>query len=114
MIYTNSFLATLNARKAITGQIDDVSHMLVSIPPKISTTQQSSSIGNRSQAQAISIRIETTREQHGVASSGTSVCFVAWFSLCLTNYGRDFKRTRSQSKLIDKDLYDEDMVCSVF
>lgn len=71
-VYTNSFLATLNARKTITGQIDDVSNMLVSIPSALSNTCQSS-IRNKTQKQAISIKIETTREQHGVVANNNSV-----------------------------------------
>ncbi|KAG6879188.1 hypothetical protein C0992_004491, partial [Termitomyces sp. T32_za158] len=73
-LYTNSFLATLNARKAITGQVDDVSHMLVSIPPAFSNTRQIST-GNKLQHQAISIRIETTQEQHSMVSKNDLVCF---------------------------------------
>ncbi|RDB29940.1 hypothetical protein Hypma_013791 [Hypsizygus marmoreus] len=57
-LYTNSFLATLNARKSITGRVDDVSHMLVSIPPTLLNTHNLSKKSN----QNISIRIDTTKE----------------------------------------------------
>ncbi|KAH0579391.1 hypothetical protein H2248_003530 [Termitomyces sp. 'cryptogamus'] len=87
-LYTNSFLATLNARKAITGQVDDISHMLVSIPPTLLNTQQGSA-GKKSHQQTISIRIETTQEQHGKVPA--------------SNLG-----TRSQGKLADKELYSEE------
>jgi len=58
-LYTNSFLATLNARKSITGRIDDVSHMLVSMPPTLLTPIGSSG----KSSQNISIRIDTTKER---------------------------------------------------
>ncbi|KAG5719380.1 hypothetical protein E4T56_gene13513 [Termitomyces sp. T112] len=87
-LYTNSFLATLNARKAITGQVDDISHMLVSIPPTLLNTHQGSA-GKKSHQQTISIRIETTQEQHGKVPASNL-------------------RTRSQGKLADKELYSEE------
>ncbi|KAF9463770.1 hypothetical protein BDZ94DRAFT_588844 [Collybia nuda] len=58
--YTNSFLATLNARKSLTGTVDDVSHMLVSLPPSVLTP--AGSIGTKAGGQNISIRIDTTKE----------------------------------------------------
>ncbi|KAF5371406.1 hypothetical protein D9615_009697 [Tricholomella constricta] len=60
-LYTNSFLATLNARRTLTGKVDDVSHMLVSIPPTLLNTHHS---GGQKKSQAnISIRIDTTHER---------------------------------------------------
>jgi hypothetical protein len=54
-VYVNSFLATLNARSNITDKIDNVDHMLVSLPRSaLSSTQKSQ--------QNISIRIDTTHE----------------------------------------------------
>ncbi|KAG5642131.1 hypothetical protein DXG03_003581 [Asterophora parasitica] len=60
-LYTNSFLATLNARKTLTGKADDVSHMLVSIPPTLLNTQHTMS---KKSAQNISIRIDTTHDRN--------------------------------------------------
>ncbi|KAF8067014.1 hypothetical protein FPV67DRAFT_1224385 [Lyophyllum atratum] len=67
-LYTNSLLATLNARKSLTGTIDDVSHMLVSLPPSVMTPSGSTggiegrqTIG-KGPSQNISIRIDTTKE----------------------------------------------------
>jgi len=54
-LYTNSFMATLNARRSITEQIDNVDHMLLSMPRSaLSSTHKSQ--------QNISIRIDTTHE----------------------------------------------------
>jgi hypothetical protein len=61
-VYTNSFLATLNARKTITGRIDDVSHMLVSMPPTLITPLGSAGKVSKV-SQNISIRIDTTKER---------------------------------------------------
>ncbi|KAJ3575537.1 hypothetical protein NP233_g1041 [Leucocoprinus birnbaumii] len=53
--YVNSFLATLNARTSITDKIDNVDHMLVSLPRSaLSSTHKSQP--------NISIRIDTTHE----------------------------------------------------
>ncbi|KXN80800.1 Endoplasmic reticulum mannosyl-oligosaccharide 1,2-alpha-mannosidase [Leucoagaricus sp. SymC.cos] len=53
--YVNSFLATLNARISITDKIDNIDHMLVSLPRSaLSSTHKSQ--------QNISIRIDTTHE----------------------------------------------------
>ncbi|KAG6819430.1 hypothetical protein H0H93_011957 [Arthromyces matolae] len=59
-LYTNSFLATLNARKAITGKTDDVSHMLVSMPPTLLSSYQTAKVTQ----QSMSIKVETTQEHH--------------------------------------------------
>lgn len=66
-LYTNSLLATLNARKSLTGTIDDVSHMLVSLPPSITPSGSMGGIeGQRGAVKSptgnISIRIDTTKE----------------------------------------------------
>jgi len=53
-LYLNSFLATLNARKSITEKIDNVDHMLVSMPRSVVSSQGTK--GN------ISIRIDKTQE----------------------------------------------------
>ncbi|XP_006457407.1 hypothetical protein AGABI2DRAFT_196124 [Agaricus bisporus var. bisporus H97] len=56
-LYSNSFLATLNARNGITDSVDNVDHMMVSLPRSaLSSTQ------GKSQQQNISIRIDTTQE----------------------------------------------------
>ncbi|KAF5346449.1 hypothetical protein D9756_010069 [Leucocoprinus leucothites] len=54
--YVNSFLATLNARTSITDKIDNVDHMLVSLP------RSAISSNNAKSQQNISIRIDTTHE----------------------------------------------------
>ncbi|KAG5642133.1 hypothetical protein DXG03_003583 [Asterophora parasitica] len=68
-VYTNSLLATLNARRSITG--DDTSHMLVSLPQGIVTPSGSAGgieTGGHGHTQSkgpapnISIRIDTTKE----------------------------------------------------
>ncbi|KAF8063374.1 hypothetical protein FPV67DRAFT_239993 [Lyophyllum atratum] len=71
-LYTNSLLATLNARKSLTGTIDDVSHMLVSLPRSVVTPSGSTGgieggLQNTGKSnQNISIRIDTTKESvHG-------------------------------------------------
>lgn len=56
LVYSNSLLATLNARNSITDKIDNVDHMLVSLPRSALSTSQ------KSQANSISIRIDTTHE----------------------------------------------------
>jgi len=53
-LYLNSFLATLNARQSISEQIDNVDHMLVSIPKSVVSSQTTK--------QNISIRIDKTQE----------------------------------------------------
>ncbi|EDQ99371.1 uncharacterized protein LACBIDRAFT_316568 [Laccaria bicolor S238N-H82] len=58
--YTNSFLATLNARKRISSDVDETSHMMVSLPPTVLTGNMTT--GSRTAQQNISIRIETTKE----------------------------------------------------
>ncbi|KAF8625134.1 hypothetical protein AX17_006913 [Amanita inopinata Kibby_2008] len=57
-LYTNSFLATLNARKSIAETVDDHGHMLVSLQPTVLSTSSAS----KSHQQNISIRIDTTQE----------------------------------------------------
>ncbi|KAF5371353.1 hypothetical protein D9615_009701 [Tricholomella constricta] len=69
-VYTNSLLATLNARNSTAGTIDNTSHMLVSLPPSIITPSGSTGgieTGHRVTqskvpAPNISIRIDTTKE----------------------------------------------------
>ncbi|KAF8896777.1 hypothetical protein CPB84DRAFT_1815905 [Gymnopilus junonius] len=56
--YTNSFLATLNARKSIASRIDDTSHVMMSIPTAVTSPQVSSGGKN------ITIRIDTTKEMN--------------------------------------------------
>lgn len=58
-LYTNSLLATLNARDSIKKQSEDNSHMLVSIPQTLFNTHHSV---ERSSHQNISIKIERTQE----------------------------------------------------
>ncbi|KAF8814868.1 hypothetical protein BYT27DRAFT_7156633 [Phlegmacium glaucopus] len=58
--YTNSFLATLNARRSIKDSVDDTSYMMMSIPTNglsHSTNHQTSK-----QQPSIAIRIDTTTE----------------------------------------------------
>ncbi|KAL9709437.1 hypothetical protein Ac2012v2_007172 [Leucoagaricus gongylophorus] len=54
-LYVNSFLATLNARSSIVDPIDNVDHMLVSLPP-------SALLSTQKNQPNISIRIDTTYE----------------------------------------------------
>ncbi|GLB41337.1 hypothetical protein LshimejAT787_0905520 [Lyophyllum shimeji] len=66
-LYTNSLLATLNARKSLTGTIDDVSHMLVSLPPSLTPSGSMGAIegqrgGGKNAIGSISIRVDTTKE----------------------------------------------------
>ncbi|KAG6853831.1 hypothetical protein C0991_000945 [Blastosporella zonata] len=80
-VYTNSFLATLNARKTLTGKVDDVSHMLVSLPPTLLNSQTGANkIGGQ---QTISIRID---QEHTF------------------DHNREF---RSRSRLDDKTIYSD-------
>jgi hypothetical protein len=58
LVYSNSFLATLNARSGISDSVDNVDHMMVSIPRSAMSSTQVS----KSQQQNISIRIDTTQE----------------------------------------------------
>jgi len=53
-LYSNSLLATLNARKGIASDVDDVTYMVTSMPTKFTHPAPSS-------ANNISIQIETTR-----------------------------------------------------
>ncbi|KAF8186284.1 hypothetical protein BJ912DRAFT_880358 [Pholiota molesta] len=55
-LYTNSFLATLNARKSFQSNIDDSSHMMMSIPASV-VSPHNTQLGMK--AKNISIRIET-------------------------------------------------------
>ncbi|KAF9043237.1 hypothetical protein BJ165DRAFT_1371894 [Panaeolus papilionaceus] len=57
--YTNSFIATLNARKSITSEVDGSSGMN-SVPPSVISPHGTSHISSK--AQNISIRIDTTKE----------------------------------------------------
>lgn len=60
--YTNSFLATLNARRSISGSTqatENTSHMVMSIPTSV--------LNGRKAQQDIAIRIETTQEAVGDA-----------------------------------------------
>ncbi|KAG6855687.1 hypothetical protein H0H87_012076 [Tephrocybe sp. NHM501043] len=73
-LYTNSLLATLNARKALSNSaLDDGSHMMVSMPPTImnpsATGTESRAGGMKSSPPNINIRIDTTKESthdHGI------------------------------------------------
>ncbi|PFH46688.1 hypothetical protein AMATHDRAFT_69282 [Amanita thiersii Skay4041] len=66
-LYTNSFLATLNARKSIADRIDE-GHTLVSLPPSVLT----GSSMHKSQPQNISIRIDTCTTEEGLEGSQKS------------------------------------------
>jgi len=66
--YTNSFLATLNARDSIKGNVDDTSYMMMSLP--CSGTDYSRTIAESKQ-QGLAIRINTTTE--GLPSEKSSV-----------------------------------------
>jgi len=58
-VYTNAFLATLNARQSTTPGSVETSHMLMSMPPSmLSTTVNGGS--SQKVSQGISIRIERT------------------------------------------------------
>jgi len=58
IVYTNSFLATLNARKSFRSAIDD-SHAMLSMPQSALSPQASSG----GKVQNISIRIEKSTSQ---------------------------------------------------
>ncbi|KAG6916023.1 hypothetical protein DXG01_008792 [Tephrocybe rancida] len=61
-VYTNSLLAALNARKSIAaGDMDDISHVLISMPPALTNGDM-----RRSQ-QTFAINVQTTQERsrHG-------------------------------------------------
>ncbi|KDR73254.1 hypothetical protein GALMADRAFT_251847 [Galerina marginata CBS 339.88] len=58
--YTNSFLATLNARKSFSSQIDESSNMMMSVPPSIVSPHATTN----SKLQNIAIRIDTTKEMN--------------------------------------------------
>ncbi|PPQ73740.1 hypothetical protein CVT24_006960 [Panaeolus cyanescens] len=58
-LYTNSFLATLNARKTITSEVDGSSG-LNSVPTSVISPHATGHISSK--AQNISIRIDTTKE----------------------------------------------------
>jgi len=63
--YTNSFLATLNARKSISGKSqnsESTSHMVMSVPTSALNSASATHHLSRSGKQDIAIRIETTRE----------------------------------------------------
>jgi len=57
--YTNSFLATLNARQSLKGNVDDTSYMMMSVPgnPLSPTATRGDS-----KQQGITIRIDTTHD----------------------------------------------------
>ncbi|KAG5634711.1 hypothetical protein H0H81_001037 [Sphagnurus paluster] len=71
-VYTNSLLATLNARKSIANAVEDINHMLVSLPPstpagsigavEVLQTSRSASKKGTTTPRNISIRIDTTKE----------------------------------------------------
>ncbi|PPQ71709.1 hypothetical protein CVT26_007626 [Gymnopilus dilepis] len=56
--YTNSFLATLNARRSFSSRIDDSSHAMVSLPTAMTSPQ----VSTAGKVQNIAIRIDTTKE----------------------------------------------------
>ncbi|KAF5309466.1 hypothetical protein D9619_012419 [Psilocybe cf. subviscida] len=57
--YTNSFIATLNARRSISSKIDEgSSHMMLSMPSSVNHQQT----GTGTKMQNISIRIDTLKE----------------------------------------------------
>jgi len=68
-LYTNSLLATLNARQVLTGKVEDVSHMLVSMPSTLLNSQNGLGRKNSksTKAQNISIHIERSTIKDGEA-----------------------------------------------
>ena len=79
-VYVNSLLATLNARKHILGRIDDVNHMLVSMPASVLSPYNSST--GKTQP-SISIRIETKQEQDGLDEVRFFLSFVMILAIIL-------------------------------
>lgn len=65
LVYSNSLLATLNARKNIRGQVDD-EHLMVSIPASALSSGTPTGTHNRSKniarSQRISIHVATAKE----------------------------------------------------
>jgi hypothetical protein len=59
--YTNSFLATLNARQSLKGPVDDTSCMMMSLPTN-GLSHTSSGMSEPKKQQNIAIRIDTSRE----------------------------------------------------
>jgi hypothetical protein len=60
-VYTNSLLATLNARKSISNTVDDTSHFLVSAP---TTRFASNNRDSPKRHPSLSILVETTKTQN--------------------------------------------------
>ncbi|KAF9474071.1 hypothetical protein BDN70DRAFT_936930 [Pholiota conissans] len=59
-LYTNSFLATLNARRSFQSNFDDSNHMMMSMPTSVVSPQGTQlGIVGKSSTKNISIRIET-------------------------------------------------------
>ena len=58
LVYTNSFIATLNARKNVAQTLDENGNMLVTFQTVSGADKRASQQGN------ISIRIDTTQEAH--------------------------------------------------
>jgi len=58
--YVNSFLATLNARNSLKGNVDDTSYMMMSLPSSGGNSSRTAT--ESSKQKAIAIRIDTTTE----------------------------------------------------
>jgi hypothetical protein len=56
-VYTNSFLATLNARESMKNNVNDTNHMMMSIPSGVLSQGGTHS---KSKQQSITIRIDTS------------------------------------------------------
>ena len=82
-VYTNSFLATLNARQSLKGPVNNTSFMMMSLPTN-GLSHISSGTTESRQQQSIAIRIDTTTEE--MKCETTSVCplcpfLIIWNSL---------------------------------
>jgi len=67
--YVNSFLATLNARDSLKGNVDDTSYMMMSLPS--SGANSSRMTTDSSKQNGIAIRIDTTSE--GISENSVSM-----------------------------------------
>jgi hypothetical protein len=63
-VYTNAFLATLNARKAMSGAPTENSHMMVSMPSTLLNSVNGVNSKSQKSSQGISIRIDTTTQEY--------------------------------------------------
>ncbi|KIM37605.1 hypothetical protein M413DRAFT_448401 [Hebeloma cylindrosporum] len=65
-LYTNSFLATLNARRSFSSNVDDSNHMMMSVPTSVISPHGTTN----SKLQNIAIRIDTSTTKEGLNGDG--------------------------------------------